>query len=278
MSATTTSTRSTERPGKRQKERRRILRIRYCTYTDAGDRELNEDRMCVRQTPAGYCFAVADGLGGLDLGEVAAALACTSVADYAAVLPAFNDRVLEQMFFAAQQAILERQRTQHCESQMKTTLNVLLVGAQGVHWAHVGDSRTYYAQNQRLQKRTFDHSVTQMLSAAGQVAEGDIRFHEDRSKLLRALGTPWTRSQVEVEPDLPLCPPQQFLLCTDGFWEYISEEQIQICLEEADGPEIWMENMKELIRRNEHGRPGERDNRTAIAVWIEPDDDARDTL
>ena len=150
------------------------MRIHYCTYTDTGDRPVNEDRLCACRTGAGYCFAVADGLGGLDLGEVAAELACRTVAEYAAILPAFNSRVLEQMFFAAQQAILERQQAQHCESQMKTTLNVVLVGPQAIHWAHVGDSRTYYAQNQRLLRRTFDHSVTQMLSAIGQVKEGDI--------------------------------------------------------------------------------------------------------
>lgn len=247
------------------------MRIRYCTYTDTGDRAVNEDRLCALQTAAGHCFAVADGLGGLDLGDEAAELACRTVAEYAAILPEFSSRVLEQMYFAAQQAILERQQALHCESQMKTTLNVVLVGARAIHWAHVGDSRTYYARDQRLLRRTFDHSVTQMLSAIGQVREGDIRFHEDRSKLLRVLGTPWTRSQVELEPDLPLCPPQQLLLCSDGFWEYITEEQIQICLEEADGPEVWMENMRELICRNEHGRGGERDNRTAVAVWIDAD-------
>ena len=252
------------------------MQIRYCTYTDTGDRPVNEDRLCACRTPAGCCFAVADGLGGLDLGDEAAELACRAVADYAAILPAFSSRALEQMFFAAQQAILERQHALHCESQMKTTLNVVLVGPQAIHWAHVGDSRTYYARGQRLVRRTFDHSVTQMLSAIGQVQEREIRFHEDRSKLLRVLGTPWARSRVEVEAALPLDPPQQLLLCSDGFWEYITEEQIQICLEEADGPELWMENMRELIRRNEHGRPGERDNRTAVAVWIDPEGGAKE--
>ena len=70
---------------------------------------------------------------------------------------------------------------------------------------------------------------------------------------------------MDLQPELPLHGNQQFLLCSDGFWEYITEEQIQICLEEADNPRTWMENMLELIRRNEHGR---RDNRTAITVWI----------
>lgn len=71
-------------------------------------------------------------------GDEAAELACRAVADYAAILPAFSSRALEQMFFAAQQAILERQHALHCESQMKTTLNVVLVGPRAIHWAHVG--------------------------------------------------------------------------------------------------------------------------------------------
>lgn len=246
------------------------MKIRYCTHTEIGDRPCNEDRFAVCETPFGYCFALADGLGGLDRGEVAAELACRTVADYAAILPGVSGRKLEQAFLAAQQAILERQQAEHSETQMKTTLNVVWLDDKTLYWGHVGDSRTYYAENGRLQRRTFDHSVTQMLSAIGQVADADIRFHEDRSKLLRALGTPWTRSQVELEPDIPLRGSQQLLLCTDGFWEYITEEQIQICLEESDNPTTWMENMLELIGRNDHH--GERDNRTAITLWIDAEE------
>ena len=242
------------------------MQIRYCTYTDTGDRPVNEDRLCACRTPAGCCFAVADGLGGLDLGDEAAELACRAVAYYAAILPAFSSRALEQMFFAAQQAILERQHALHCESQMKTTLNVVLVGPQAIHWAHVGDSRTYYARGQRLVRRTFDHSVTQMLSAIGQVKEGDIRFHEDRSKLLRVLGAPWARSQVEVEADLPLCPPQQLLLCSDGFWELITEKEMGAQLRRAASPEEWLAQMAGIVE--ERGRGREMDNYSAIAVLL----------
>ena len=72
------------------------MKIRYCTHTEIGDRTCNEDRFTVCETPTGYCFAVADGLGGLERGEVAAELACRTVADYAAILPQVSDRKLEQ--------------------------------------------------------------------------------------------------------------------------------------------------------------------------------------
>lgn len=243
------------------------MKIEYCTHTDTCDRPVNEDRFAACRTPFGYCFALADGLGGLARGDAAAELVCRSVTEAAARLPRVTGQDLEALFLTAQRDLLDKQRAEHCESQMKTTLNLVLLDRQTIRWGHVGDSRTYYAENGRLLRRTLDHSVSQMLSAAGQVAESEIRFHEDRSKLLRVLGTPWQRSAVDLEPELPLRGSQQLLLCSDGFWEYITEEQIQICLEEADNPRTWMENMLELIRRNEHGR---RDNRTAITVWIYP--------
>lgn len=244
-----------------------MLNLRYYTYTDTCDRPCNEDRFAACSTPFGFCFALADGLGGLARGEVAAAIACQSATEQAARLKQATDAGLESMFRAAQDSILARQRTDHCESQMKTTLNLVLLDDRQICWGHVGDSRTYYGENGRLLRRTFDHSVSQMLSAAGQVADADIRFHEDRSKLLRVLGVPGNRAEADLEPPVPVQGSQQFLLCSDGFWEYITEEQIQICLEEADNPRTWMENMLELIRRNE--RTGQRDNRTAITLWLD---------
>lgn len=243
------------------------MKINYFVHTEIGDRPCNEDRYAVSKCPAGLCFALADGLGGLDRGEVAAELACNAVAEYAQAQAVFSNAAAEQAFLQAQQAVLARQRAEHNETQMKTTLNVVMLDKQSMYWGHVGDSRTYYAENGVLKRRTLDHSVTQMLSAIGQVEERDIRFHEDRSRLLRVLGTPWEKPQAEMEQPVALRGNMQILLCTDGFWEYITEEQIQICLEESDNAQIWMENMLELISRND--QHSERDNRTAITIWID---------
>ena len=186
---------------------------------------------------------------------------------YAQAQAVFSSAAAEQAFLRAQQAVLARQKAEHNETQMKTTLNIVMLDKQSMYWGHVGDSRTYYAENGVLKRRTLDHSVTQMLSAIGQVEERDIRFHEDRSRLLRVLGTPWEKPQAEMEQPVALRGNMQILLCTDGFWEYITEEQIQICLEESDNAQIWMENMLELISRND--QHSERDNRTAITIWID---------
>lgn len=246
------------------------MKINYFVHTEIGDRPCNEDRYAVSKCPAGLCFALADGLGGLDRGEVAAELACNAVAEYAQAQSGFSNAAAEQAFLQAQRAVLARQKAEHNETQMKTTLNIVMLDKQNMYWGHVGDSRTYYAENGALKRRTLDHSVTQMLSAIGQVEEQDIRFHEDRSRLLRVLGTPWEKPQAEMEQPVALRGNMQILLCTDGFWEYITEEQIQICLEESDNAQIWMENMLELISRND--QHSERDNRTAITIWIDDEE------
>lgn len=175
------------------------MKINYFVHTEIGDRPCNEDRYAVSKCPAGLCFALADGLGGLDRGEVAAELACNAVAEYAQAQAVFSNAAVEQAFLRAQQAVLARQKAEHNETQMKTTLNIVMLDKQNMYWGHVGDSRTYYAENGVLKQRTLDHSVTQMLSAIGQVEERDIRFHEDRSRLLRVLGTPWEKPQAETE-------------------------------------------------------------------------------
>ena len=105
-----------------------------------------------------------------------------------------------------------------------------------------------------------------MLAAAGQLKESEIRFHEDRNRLLRVLGVAGQDPAYDAEEPITLEGDQQFLLCSDGFWELISEEQMLLCLDESDEPQLWLENMVELANRN--GRCKSRDNMTAITVWI----------
>jgi len=101
----------------------------------------------------------------------------------------------------------------------------------------------------------------------GELKEEEIRFHEDRNRLLRVLGVEDHPPVFDVEEPVELEGGQQFLLCSDGFWEMISEDQILLCLEEADDPGYWMDNMLELVRKNIGDQKA--DNYTAVAVWIQ---------
>ena len=107
-----------------------------------------------------------------------------------------------------------------------------------------------------------------MLCAAGQIKESEIRFHEDRNRLLRVLGVEDRAPAFENEEPVTLSGGEQFLLCSDGFWELISEEQMLLCLDEAEEPGLWLDNMTELVSRNSRNRS--TDNITAVALWVYP--------
>ena len=72
---------------------------------------------------------------------------------------------------------------------MKTTVVVLHIKNKNARWAHVGDSRLYFFKNKKLIERTLDHSVPQNLVVCKEIKEKDIRYHADRNRLLRVLGT-----------------------------------------------------------------------------------------
>ena len=101
---------------------------------------------------------------------------------------------------------------------MKTTLVILHVGEERIWWGHIGDSRLYYFQNRKLQKRTLDHSVPQMLVAAGQLKEKQIRNHPDRNRLLWVLGVDWDSPKYQLAEPEARGGRQAFLVCSVGLW------------------------------------------------------------
>ena len=122
------------------------------------------------QRDEAYCFVLADGLGGHGKGEVASQLAVESAVKIFAVKGAGTES-LEASFQDAQKEILTKQQEDITARDMKTTLVILHVGADRIWWGHIGDSRLYLFQNGKLAQRTLDHSVPQMLVAAGQIKE-----------------------------------------------------------------------------------------------------------
>jgi serine/threonine protein phosphatase PrpC len=148
---------------------------------------------------------------------------------------------------------------------MRTTLVVLASDGQRARWAHVGDSRLYHLRGGRIASQTLDHSVPQALARAGEIRPDEIRCHEDRNRLLRTLGNEdEARPTVLGEPVL-LEPDDAFLLCTDGFWEFVTEAEIEVTLAKAATPEDWLTTMAtRLLNRADPGH----DNYTAVAVWV----------
>ena len=240
--------------------------ILYDLLSNAGGRENNEDSVGMYQNEQEYCFVLADGLGGHGKGEVASRLAVETCVNVFAREGA-GEEVLSQSYDQAQQAILKGQKEDYHAQDMKTTLVLLHVGEEGIWWGHIGDSRLYYFKNKKLAERTLDHSVPQMLVAAGQIKEKQIRNHPDRNRLLRVLGIDWDAPKYQIGEMTAREGSQAFLLCSDGFWELIDEKKMQHCLKKAKTPGQWLTLMEEIVNKNGQGK--NMDNYSAVAVWLD---------
>ena len=232
--------------------------------TNVGGRKKNEDYAGYNYKPGQYgAWIVADGLGGHSAGEIASNTAVYSALKLFERDSDFSEKNLENVILSANDMILMEQAADK-KNNMCTTIVALFTNTTEAMWAHVGDSRLYRFRNGNLLDQTNDHSVSQMAVYSGKITNDQIRFHEDRNKLLRALGT-GRKQQIEVhKPAEPINPGDVYLLCTDGFWEYVYETEMEADLAIAASPDEWLELMtKRLVQRVN----GKHDNYTAIAVF-----------
>lgn len=243
--------------------------IRFASETENGGREVNEDRVRITGEDSHVIAALADGLGGHGMGDIASE---TAVENAISIMK--NGGSLEEAFDAAQEAVLVKQKALHAGNAMKTTLCLLRIREGICEAGHIGDSRIYFFVDKKLVFRTMDHSVPQMLVRAGEISEDQIRFHEDRNKVLRVIGTEWEEPEYEMEKPFELKKKglfrkkrYEFLMCSDGWWELICEDRMQETLKASQNPAEWLLKMKQEIRNA--GNTEEMDNYTAAAVFVE---------
>lgn len=239
-------------------------------YTNAGGRPYNEDSAGCRFNDSQGLFLVADGLGGHQGGAQASALVAASL------LNAWEEESetlsssdcaqwLEEQVRAANESLINAQR--ESRNSMKSTLAALIVKDGLAAWCHVGDSRIYHLTGGRLSTVTRDHSVTYKKYLAGEIERNEINFDEDRSSLLRVVGD---GERCIPELGAPagaglISPGDAFLLCSDGFWEYLFDEEVLIDCLKADNAKTWAELM--LVRALPRITPGS-DNLTLLTVLI----------
>ena len=234
------------------------MKCKYEYYTDVGGRSNNEDSVLALEKDGRYLFAVADGLGGHDRGEMASGIAVKILEEAFCGKAPFDP---ENAVRAANAAILKKQA--ESGSKMKTTLALVYVDKEKTVVAHVGDSRVYLFKDKRIVFRTLDHSASQLAVSVGDITPDQIRHHEDRNILTRVLGANENLKvdTTEFTNDLFDC----ILLCSDGFWEYVLEEDMQKALSCSFRPSGWLRRMKAAHDRS---APPKHDNHTAVAVFV----------
>lgn len=234
--------------------------ILTASYSNIGGRNCNEDAVKMVSNGADRgCIVLADGLGGHGGGAQASAEAVETICSLWQDRKA--DLSLEAMVQCAHQRVLKLQSS-FCP--MKSTVVVLCLRPGAAQWAHVGDSRLYYFYNGSLTFQSRDHSASQIAVMLGDITPDQIRFHADRNRILRALGQEGDLLVESKEQPLQ-AGHHAFLLCSDGFWEYVLEKEMEADLAASSDPEEWISRMRSRLEKR---IPVDNDNNSAAAVWV----------
>lgn len=242
--------------------------LEYATVTEIGEKDKNEDtvRVFINQPLSTYGFVLCDGLGGYGNGDIASSFVSECAGAAIENSDGFGGVFLDQCFDTAQEMLMEEKEIRGLHS-IKTTMVILLITENIAQWGYVGDSRLYHFRDGKQLSRTIDHSVPQMLAISGQIKEKDIRFHPDRNVLLRAMGTEWDAPAYEIpQRHMRVIKGDTFLLCSDGFWEWIDEKAITKILKKGLSAYDSLREMILEVKTNGAGKG--MDNYSAILVNI----------
>lgn len=238
-----------------------VQMISYDCLTNPGGRKLNEDSLGILIKSDRLFFILCDGLGGHGNGDVASSYVVEQMKKFLE-----QGETVEDSVIYTQQELRIKQKDENLENSMKTTLTCLSIASEGAKFVHVGDSRIYLFYRGKYKMRSQDHSVPQMLVNSGMIKEKEIRYHPDRGRLLRVMGTEWSSPRFQAMETIPLKNGMTFLLCSDGFWELIEEKKMEKILKKAKTPKEWLTKMESVVLEN--GKDKEMDNYSAIAVFV----------
>jgi len=230
----------------------------YAVASDTGRRRRrNEDNYVV----APPLFAVADGMGGAQAGEVASQLAASALEGGNSDAPDGPQRI-DELIQEANRRIFDRASTDPSASGMGTTMTVALVEGMTVAIGHVGDSRAYLVRGDQMEQLTEDHSLVNELLKSGKLSEEEAQVHPQRSVITRAVGT-----DPDVDVDGFTIEAEEgdvFLICSDGLSDMVEDEEILEVLHQNRDD---LDNaVKALVAAANRG--GGEDNITAVAFRI----------
>lgn len=234
--------------------------------THIGKRESNQDYFSQAKNTHWACFFVADGLGGHARGEIAAEAVCESLKELAkSFVEAIDEDPIQGVISFLKEAVSQAQKQvleKYQKLDTQTTLALVWINDKHVITAHVGDSRVYILNQERIVWRTPDHTEVQVLFEKGKITEKDMNNHPLQNQLLNAINM-----FEEPDPDVFVHPAlekdETIILCTDGFWGMCNQHDLMDLAQSKNGLNKRLETMvNELV---EHSG-GECDNITVQVI------------
>ena len=173
-----------------------------------------------------HLFIVADGMGGQRSGKLASDLAVRTVSEayFQSADPQVASR-LESAFRTANEAVFAYGSSHEDSAGMGTTCVALVLREQHASIAHIGDSRIYHIGKRGIMQLTKDHTKVAEMCRRGILTDEEAQTHPDRHQLYRALGVR-AEAAVDIVPDFTVGTKEHFLLCTDGVYEYVTDQEM----------------------------------------------------
>lgn len=219
------------------------MNIDTAAYSFSGGHKVNEDSVY----SGNGIYAVADGLGGHFGGELASAEAVRYISqNYKGDM---SDKGIDDLLEGANSAVAALHNDSH------TTIAAVFIGDGTLRYANVGDSRVYVFRNNKVMSVSRDHSVCRVAVDMGEMSFEDIRFSDDRSRLLKVLGNDEKLDLRTQYQPVRLADGDAFLICSDGFWENVHEREMEADLLKADSARTWARLMlkRQLLRAQDKG-------------------------
>ncbi len=249
--------------------------IKGSKKTDTGRvRDQNEDDCCIRfvkdsrSDRVRVLVAVADGMGGGPVGELASGMAIKSLEKHFKLLGKVADQtheylsaVMEWAFNEATQVIYQASREDTRYDGMGTTLTAAFVKDDLAIIGHAGDSRAYLIRDGEIRQLTDDHSLVAEQVRDGTITPEEARTSPDRSIVTRSIGT-----DPKVSPDIyqqKLKEGDVLLLCTDGLTDLVRDEEILAVALNTKSVEQACDNLVALANQR-----GGHDNVTVVGLEI----------
>jgi len=199
--------------------------------TDTGcERELNEDRYAVIDSPSGVAWILCDGMGGATGGELAAQIAIEAMRRDLLNYPPRDIELALRSSIQESNRVIVLRRQNPAFSQMGTTVVSVLFSGPAVVFGHVGDSRAYIVRDGAIEQLTIDHTYVQELVDRGDIKADAALSHPQAHVLTRAIG-----AEPSVKVDMnkfwiwPVdsgAPNDSVVLCSDGLYSLVTEGEM----------------------------------------------------
>lgn len=245
-----------------------LKKLEFYQLTSVGDRDVNQDCIAHNVTDEYALFVVADGLGGHHAGEKASQYFCQGLfrqaPKYEKMMLQANEhakKIFSAWIAAAVDDMAVLFSADADATNAHTTCVVLYLNKRFSATAHCGDSRIYRLNVKQVLWRTKDHSLIQKQLDDGGITEREMGLHPEQNQLTRSINiTKSSQAEVIIYP--PIVKGETFILCTDGFWEFIKEKDLL----ELAAPKSGRNELRKVAKMMHFRAQGKSDNLTV--QWV----------